>query len=133
MDETKRGGNVAAVKVKAKDRLLIIKDLLEKQDNKCPICGRDLSSVLTRNICIDHDHSTGMIRGALCRNCNGIEGKINNLVKRVYQRPTASVLFQRLLDYWKWHKDNPSGLIYHTYKKGEYGKKYARKTKRKNY
>ena len=132
MDETKGGRNVGTRKVKAKERVPILKDLLKKQGNVCPICGRDLSQVLTRNICVDHDHKTGMIRGALCRNCNGIEGKINNLVNRIYKKPEPEELFKRLLAYWEFHKKNPSGLIHHTYKKGEYGKKYARKTKRKN-
>lgn len=30
----------------------------------CEICNS------TEGICIDHDHKTGQVRGALCRNCN---------------------------------------------------------------
>jgi arginine utilization protein RocB len=40
--------------------------LKQKQDNKCAIC----ESELTQKCCIDHDHTTGKIRGILCYNCN---------------------------------------------------------------
>lgn len=40
--------------------------ILEEQDNKCAICRLMTSYELH----IDHDHSTGKIRGLLCRECN---------------------------------------------------------------
>lgn len=42
--------------------------LVESQDNKCGICNK----VFTNNIqaCVDHDHTTNIVRGILCRNCN---------------------------------------------------------------
>lgn len=45
--------------------------LLVKQDYKCAICGRaDSGSKRTRRLAVDHDHSTGVVRGLLCDNCN---------------------------------------------------------------
>lgn len=41
--------------------------LLESQSFKCAICGQKLT--VHESHC-DHDHSTGAVRGALCRNCN---------------------------------------------------------------
>jgi hypothetical protein len=39
--------------------------LLEKQQSVCAIClGED------KQLVVDHDHSTGLVRGLLCRNCN---------------------------------------------------------------
>jgi hypothetical protein len=43
--------------------------LLEKQGNSCPICQRDRSHFKT-NLCVDHNHTTGEIRGLLCGYCN---------------------------------------------------------------
>jgi len=116
---------------KAKDRLDIIAELLPKQDGKCPLCGRDLFAILPRNRCIDHCHKTGRIRAVLCRNCNGIEAKIRNLVKRVGGNTDPEEYFKKLIDFWTWHEQNPSKLVHWNYKKGT-GKKHARRTKRKS-
>ena len=45
-------------------------DLLLSQNNRCPICGQPLDLQNPFNICIDHSHLTGIVRGILCRNCN---------------------------------------------------------------
>jgi hypothetical protein len=47
--------------------------MLKKQNNCCGICKKHISeALLTRksNLCVDHDHKTGKIRGLLCDNCN---------------------------------------------------------------
>ncbi len=49
---------------------------LQKQDNKCAICGREL----TIKACADHDHSTGKFRGILCVNCNTALGSFRDSV-----------------------------------------------------
>lgn len=46
----------------AEKYLAMIKD----QNGKCAICGLPLND----DICVDHDHSTGEIRGLLHRRCN---------------------------------------------------------------
>lgn len=46
-------------------------NLLKLQDNKCKICGANLSVHGPDNKAyVDHNHFTGKIRGLLCRNCN---------------------------------------------------------------
>lgn len=35
------------------------------QENACAICKGTTST-----LCIDHDHSSGVVRGLLCSNCN---------------------------------------------------------------
>jgi hypothetical protein len=42
---------------------------LEKQGNKCGICGR-LEPLGKGGWHLDHDHITGRIRGLLCHHCN---------------------------------------------------------------
>lgn len=39
--------------------------LLEKQGHSCAICGE-----LAERLVLDHDHSTGQVRGYLCNRCN---------------------------------------------------------------
>lgn len=47
--------------------------LLERQDGRCAICnaimelGRGTSPT---QCCVDHDHTTGEVRGLLCNHCN---------------------------------------------------------------
>lgn len=40
-------------------------EILTRQDHKCAICG-----TFCERPFVDHDHSTGRIRGLLCMKCN---------------------------------------------------------------
>lgn len=51
--------------------------MAESQDNKCGICGREASLV------VDHDHSTGDVRGMLCHRCNHGIGHFGDDVARL--------------------------------------------------
>ena len=55
--------------------------LLESVNNKCEICGSGIG------LCVDHNHSTGEIRGILCFKCNSaigfLEDDINKLSKAI--------------------------------------------------
>lgn len=49
--------------------------LLVKQEGRCAGCGRGETRMWkgkVRSLCIDHCHTTGLIRGLLCDDCNGI-------------------------------------------------------------
>ncbi len=54
----------------------ITKELVRRQHGKCPITGRDLRSMSSYNVVCDHDHQSGIIRAALPRAINGLEGKL---------------------------------------------------------
>jgi hypothetical protein len=41
--------------------------MYESQDGKCAICLQDIAP---ENSAIDHNHTTGKIRGILCKSCN---------------------------------------------------------------
>lgn len=68
---------------------ITIKDydlMLIEQNNKCKICNKEFKK--GQNICTDHNHNTGKIRGLLCLNCNTIlglsyenENILNNAIK----------------------------------------------------
>ena len=68
-----------------------------EQGGKCWLCDIDLSTVVA---CLDHDHETGRIRGVLCQNCNGIEGKIKNLARRGKREKTNYDFVTKILSYW---------------------------------
>jgi len=46
-------------------------DMLTGQDNCCAICLRPF----TETACVDHDHTTGNVRGLLCQACNRMLGQ----------------------------------------------------------
>lgn len=71
---------------KARDKYLIKKygislkqynTKLRLQNNSCDLCARHKSE-FSRNLCVDHNHSTKRVRGLLCFTCNKIRvGKLN--------------------------------------------------------
>jgi hypothetical protein len=65
-----KGGRVlhcrscVAEKARKKNYGLSLAEVREAQGtDACAICGEE-------SYCIDHDHTTGIVRGALCRKCN---------------------------------------------------------------
>lgn len=42
------------------------------QGGRCALCRRATGA--TRNLSVDHDHATGLVRGLLCRPCNDLLG-----------------------------------------------------------
>lgn len=45
--------------------------MLAEQGGGCAICGREAGS---QALDVDHNHTTGKVRGLLCRRCNGLVG-----------------------------------------------------------
>lgn len=44
--------------------------ILHSQEHRCGICGDVLDLTSSKAPAIDHDHSTGVMRGVLCQRCN---------------------------------------------------------------
>tara|TARA_R110000851_G_scaffold317339_1_gene480797 strand:+ start:25507 stop:25929 length:423 start_codon:yes stop_codon:yes gene_type:complete len=77
---TTKALTVIKKRIKTVDIPLVRAKLQKKQNNRCLICQRDLRRL---RAVLDHCHTTGFIRGVLCNNCNGIEGKISGLLNRL--------------------------------------------------
>lgn len=46
-------------------------NLLASQNNTCAICERPAGEHSTyKELAVDHDHETGVVRGLLCAQCN---------------------------------------------------------------
>ena len=66
--------------------------LLEKQKGTCALCDKTPEDN-GRRLCVDHDHSSGVIRGLLCLYCN----------KYVVGRHRDADLLRRVADYLENH------------------------------
>lgn len=42
----------------------------DAQDNRCGVCLRPEHELKRRGFVVDHCHTTGVVRGLLCDNCN---------------------------------------------------------------
>lgn len=51
-------------------------EMLQKQNNKCAICGSTNWGHVSPSI--DHDHKTGKVRGLLCNRCNTVLGLVQD-------------------------------------------------------
>ena len=51
--------------------------LYQAQQGKCAICDRHQSN-LKLTLSVDHNHTTGIVRGLLCKGCNYFLGSVEN-------------------------------------------------------
>lgn len=61
---------------------LTLKDydkMLRQQKGKCLICDRE---PLKTRLCIDHDHTSGKVRGLLCHPCNLALGRFEKFIEQ---------------------------------------------------
>lgn len=101
------------MKLKVKEIPALRDKIAVSQNGNCWLCKIDLRCVTA---CLDHDHETGLIRGVLCQNCNGIEGKINNLARRAKRQREKADFINSVLAYWACFADAPRVEIHPTHK-----------------
>jgi hypothetical protein len=87
--------------------------LIKQQGGVCALCPE---TITLASACLDHDHKSGLIRGVMCRNCNGIEGKVFNLVNRAKRTLVHKDWLGRLILYWIKHETDQTGLYHPLYK-----------------
>lgn len=59
------------------------KSILKLQNGVCAVCKlpeTEKRRRVLKNLCVDHDHLTGKIRGLLCQKCNRILGYFEKLI-----------------------------------------------------
>ncbi len=85
--------------------------LLTAQGNRCSMCQLPCSPT---QAVLDHDHSTGIVRGVGHRGCNALLGKIENNHKR-YGVPNLPALLHGLPAYLQKHDTDQTGLLHPTH------------------
>lgn len=96
--------------------------MLSEQKGKCAVCQTaiaDLPRTASGKVqapVLDHDHTTGVCRGVLCNNCNGIEGKVTNLANRAKRNETPLEWLKRLVEYLTHHQVNRTAMLHPTHK-----------------
>lgn len=108
------------IKTKKSDLDWIKKELLEKQHYRCPITGRDLRGMKSSNLCVDHCHTSGVIRAVLPKGINGLEGKIKAVMQRLGGYSATDVVGQAkalyaLADFILLHRVPQTPYLHHTY------------------
>jgi len=58
--------------------------ILERQNFACAACKVNLLELKTKNVHVDHDHSTGVVRGILYQGCNVALGLVRDSVERLH-------------------------------------------------
>ena len=101
------------MRIKLSDIPTFRNKIATEQGGKCWLCEIELTKVIP---CLVHYHETGHIRGVLCGNCNGIEGKIHNLARRAKRDKTKMEFLDKVMSYWSLFNAHPRTEIHPTHK-----------------
>lgn len=55
--------------------------MVDNQQNSCAICGCSGEKCKYKQLSVDHNHSTGIVRGLLCNRCNMALGLIDDSIE----------------------------------------------------
>lgn len=87
-------------------------ELARMQRSACAVCGKVM---LPGSEVLDHDHTTGAVRGTLHRGCNALLGKIENNYKR-YGVSDVFAFVNGVAAYMQKHVTNQTGWLHPTHK-----------------
>lgn len=91
----------------------VTRKLLQMQGGKCAVCGKPMTA--RDKPVLDHDHSTGYIRGVLHNSCNGTEGKVKAKAHFGHKGVTAEEYIIALGKYLEKHSKPQTNLIHPTH------------------
>lgn len=89
--------------------------ILATQQGLCAVCRIAIAKE-GKTPTLDHDHDSGVCRGVLCNNCNGLEGKINNIANRAKRDGSPLEWLESLVAYLNYHKVNRTAMLHPTHK-----------------
>src|SRR5262245_30469675 len=89
-------------------REILMDALREVQGDQCGICGRRAAAADTFHL--DHDHTTGMIRGYLCRVSNLAEGRHGDQCAQPELCPTCTWRMTPAVTWVGWTVQAKQGL-----------------------
>lgn len=115
------------IQLKTSDIPRIRKEIADRQENKCLLCGCDLSDKIA---VLDHQHkrkktdknivdNNGLVRGVLCSECNALEGKIFNNSNRFLHYPRQAILIEWLLNLIEYYQREKYPYIHPSEKEKE--------------
>lgn len=88
----------------------VLKQLVARQKNKCGMCG--LAFTKQDIPVLDHDHTSGFIRGACHRSCNGAEGRVKTKARLGHKGVLPEDFIIGLGKYLEQHKTPQIQLIH---------------------
>ena len=73
-------------------------NMKDNQDGKCAICGSISGKINKKNdrLTVDHDHSTGEVRGILCHKCNFGLGHFDDDIERLAMAIAYLKIYQQV-------------------------------------
>lgn len=91
--------------------------LHRNQAGVCPLCTKGIDLTIKGEAVLDHNHSTGEIRGVLHRSCNAALGKVDNAAGRWGAK---SMKYEDILPWLEamleYYKSPGTGVMYHLHK-----------------
>ena len=111
------------VKITRSDQYALTMRLLKQQGMLCLVCQEPIK-VSTRgrgsDYCLDHCHESGEVRAVLHRSCNSALGKAEHAIGRWGAKSSkyADIIpyLRKMLEYYDWVADNPTGIMYPSHK-----------------
>lgn len=91
--------------------------LHRSQNGQCPLCSKLIDLTIKGEAVLDHNHTTGEIRGVLHRSCNAALGKVDNAAGRWGAK---SMQYEDILPWLEamlqYYKSPGTGVQYHLHK-----------------
>jgi hypothetical protein len=100
----------STTRLKQSEVSVIRERLIVQQGGRCALCQLPITKPV-----LDHDHSTGAVRGALHNGCNALLGKLENNYRR-YGVVNLAAFAHGVTAYLQRHATNQTGYLHPTHR-----------------